>query len=218
MSDSNTTQRRQRINDKTGATFGMLTVLGRAGKKGGKYLWLCRCECGKELEAEGDSIRNGGRYACPDCTKPIRYAKVAKAQTRHGRVGTSMFTTWSAMRQRCYNPNNSRYADWGWRGIIVCDRWNNSFEAFLEDMGERPHGCELDRIDNDGPYSPENCQWSTRKKQGRNKRNNKLITFQGETLPLSDWCERLGLKYGVTNQRLTRDKWTVERAFSTRKA
>jgi len=214
MSNANPTKRRERLKDKTGMKFGMLTVVERLGKKNGKYWWKCKCECGQVFEAEGDSVRKGAQYACPSCTKPIRYSKVAAAKTIHGRAGTRLYTVWAAMRRRCYSKADTRYHDYGGRGITVCDRWRHSFEAFLADMGECPPGMELDRKDNDGPYSPENCRWATKKQQGRNKRNNRLVTFEGKTHPLVVWCERFGLHYYRTLQRLTRDGRTPEEAFA----
>lgn len=96
--------------------------------------------------------------------------------TTHGMSRTKTYNSWVSMLQRCYNPNETGYKNWGGRGITVCDAWNNSFEAFLADMGERPEGTSLDRIDNNGDYEPGNCKWSTRKEQNLNKRmqsNNK---------------------------------------------
>jgi hypothetical protein len=98
-----------------------------------------------------------------------------KLGLKHGYAQTGMkhplYTIWSAMKDRCHNPNNKQYADYGGRGITVCDRWRNSFPNFLEDMGERPEGLTLERSDNDGNYEPSNCVWETRKKQAENRRN-----------------------------------------------
>jgi hypothetical protein len=91
----------------------------------------------------------------------------------HGMEGTPTYRSWDAMKQRCTNLNNPHYADYGGRGISVCDRWLNSFKAFLEDMGEKPDGLTLDRIDNDGDYTPANCRWATYSEQNLNKRSRK---------------------------------------------
>jgi hypothetical protein len=117
------------------------------------------------------------------------------------------------MLERCRNPNNSHYSRYGGRGIRVCDRWQ-VFDAFYADMGERPPGMSLNRIDNDGPYSPENCEWASAVTQGRNKTNNKLLTFQGKTQPLSAWAEELGMTYSTLNTRLQRG-WDDERVLAT---
>lgn len=116
------------------------------------------------------------------------------------------------MKQRCLNPQNDAYKDYGGRGIKVCDRWL-LFENFVEDMGIPPAGATIGRIDNDGPYSPENCHWETYAQQNINYRKNRLVTYKGSTKPLSVWCEELGLDYFRTYQRLYRQEWTVVRAF-----
>lgn len=124
---------------------------------------------------------------------------------KHGHRGSkkpsSTYISWRRMRQRC----NNGY------GFVVCIRWQN-FLNFLEDMGERPKGRTLDRIDNKGDYEPDNCRWATSKEQGRNKRNNVLLTFRGETHCLSEWAEMLGIGYQVLYGRLRRGQ-NVEQAF-----
>lgn len=97
------------------------------------------------------------------------------------------------MKDRCYNANHVHYDRYGGRGISICERWRESFEAFYEDMGARPSGThEIDRIDNDGNYEPENCRWATASENGRNKRNNRLLTIDGKTMCVSDWADQSG--------------------------
>lgn len=119
------------------------------------------------------------------------------------------------MKERCYNPKDSSYYRYGGRGIGVCDRWLNSFENFLEDVGEPPDpSMTLDRYPNqDGNYEPGNVRWATAQEQHRNKSTNRLIEYNGETLPLIVWCERLNLKYTTTQMRLD-SGWPVEAAFT----
>jgi hypothetical protein len=119
------------------------------------------------------------------------------------------------MRQRCHTTSHKSFANYGGRGIIVCDRWRHSFEAFLEDMGPRPSPKHsIDRIDNDGPYSPENCRWATMAEQGANKRSNVMLTAFGETTHLHEWARRAGYSAGAIYGRL-RAGWDAERAIAT---
>lgn len=132
---------------------------------------------------------------------------------KHGKAGTPVYNLWMSMRARCLNPNSAAYANYGGRGITLCDAWRR-FENFYADMGDPPNGATLERIDNGHGYSPDNCRWADRVTQGRNKRNNVLLTIDGETHPLAVWAERAGLKYGTVHQRL-RKGWSPEDAVKT---
>ena len=116
------------------------------------------------------------------------------------------------MMRRCYKENTTQYAYYGGRGIKVCDRWH-SFSNFFADMGTRPEGTSLDRMDNNGDYCPENCRWVAKKTQCRNRRSNVVIEWRGETRILKDWAETLGMNYKLLHQRIS-DGWPVERAFT----
>lgn len=117
------------------------------------------------------------------------------------------------MLARCDNPKNPAYPRYGGRGITVCDRWR-TFEGFLADMGERPAGKSIERINNDGNYEPGNCRWATAKEQNLNTRSNRLVTIDGETRPLAEWAELRGLLVGTVYDRLYRG-WNIERAINT---
>ena len=113
---------------------------------------------------------------------------------RHGLSGTPEYKAWRAMKDRCFNPNTKYYSNWGGRGIAVCDRWKNSFQNFFLDMGSRPTAKHsLDRIDNDGNYSVENCRWATKAEQQNNQRSNRLITIDDVTLTIAQWTKKNGL-------------------------
>lgn len=124
---------------------------------------------------------------------------------------------WRSMLYRCSNPKAPQYKDYGGRGITVCERWRESFRAFLDDMGTRPTKSHtLDRKDNNGNYEPGNCRWATRKEQNNNRRqrrNARLLTVRGETLPLCEWARRVGCSAGLIHGRIA-DGWTVERAVT----
>lgn len=124
---------------------------------------------------------------------------------------TPTYQSWQAMKQRCLQPNHPHYANYGGRGITICERWS-IFTNFLEDMGERPADHSLDRINSDEGYSPTNCRWATRTEQNRNNAQNRNITFRGQTKCLSEWCELLRLNYARVYARLFKLKWSVEDA------
>jgi hypothetical protein len=135
-------------------------------------------------------------------------------RTKHGLVGTPTYISWRGMKERCLRPKHSQYKDYGGRGVKICTRWTESFEAFLEDMGPRPPATSIERRDNSLGYQPGNCYWATRKQQARNKRNNRLITANGETKTLAEWAEITGLSYATIITRLDRQKWTPEDALT----
>lgn len=194
--------------------FGCLTVIEYRGKLGeGKKplpIWLCACDCGKECVVPGTSLKSGNTTSC-GCMK---------GKFTHRMSNSREHNAWCNMKGRCYSKGTKRYKDYGGRGISVCERWLNSFENFFADMGPMPEGMSLDRIDNNGPYSPENCRWATRKEQQRNSRRNVRLTFNGITLGVTEWSERpeiqnLGITFAVLQSRVFRG-WDHGRALTTR--
>lgn len=148
----------------------------------------------------------------------IEQALTAPVHARHDRNGKGRspeYNTWGSMIHRCYSPHNDHYALYGGRGIKVCDRWRESFDAFLEDMGPRPADkTSLDRIDNNGDYTPENCMWSTMRQQSRNRRTNVFLTFQGRTMCLIDWAREHGIHRMTLYSRL-KAGWPLKEALTT---
>ncbi len=130
----------------------------------------------------------------------------------HGMTGTSTHVIWLGMIQRCRDPNAQDWDRYGGRGIKVCERWQ-SFENFLADMGVRPDGMSVERDDNDGDYTPDNCRWATRSEQQRNRRSNVLLTYNGETLCVAEWAIRTGINRMTLHTRINRD-WPVERILT----
>ncbi len=151
--------------DLTGKTFGRLTVLRYAHHRSGKRYWDVKCACGKELTARGTSLTTGQRKTCGCAVSDSLKAR----NHRHGHAGMPTYLTWNGMIQRCTNPKHRRYADYGGRGIKVHPPWR-IFDNFLRDVGERPDGKTLDRIDVNGNYEPGNVRWATIKEQNANKR------------------------------------------------
>lgn len=188
-----------------GRVFGRLTVLPLVRMN--PTMWLCRCECGTELYIRAATLKAGISKSCGCLQKDL--AKVA--HTTHGMKHTREWQTWTSMKYRC-NPASkdaARYAD---RGIKVCTRWG-SFENFYADMGARPEGASIERVDNDKGYSPNNCIWATRITQGRNKRSNKHITFNGVTQTQSAWAAQLGVDDTVIMRRINAG-WPLDIALT----
>lgn len=171
--------------------------------------------CNKEFTVWIGSIRGGKTFGCATCGK----VKCSKRMTKHGKSTTIEYQTWCRIIARCFDPSIRCWKDYGGRGITVCDRWrgDEGFVNFLSDMGERPGaGFSIDRINNDGPYSPENCRWATAAQQARNTRQNFWITHNGRTQVLADWARELGINHKVIFARLNKFGWSVEDALTIR--
>lgn len=158
--------------DLVGQRFGHLLVIERRSNNSyGQTRWLCRCDCGNETIVYAGNLRHGHTQSCGCLQK--RLAK--ESHTKHKMCGTSTYNTWGKIIQRCNNKKDTGYERYGGRGITVCSRWLN-FENFFADMGEKPEGLTIERIDNNKGYFPKNCYWATYTDQNRNKRipkNNK---------------------------------------------
>lgn len=198
--------------DLTGRIFGRLTVLYEQIERVNKQiLWVCKCECGNITVVYGNDLNRGKTTSC-GCFK-------IENQTTHGQLvrdnlDKTLYRTWYHMIERCYNPTNISYKYYGEKGVKVCDRWLNSVTDFISDMGDRPKGYTLDRIDNDGDYTRENCKWSNSETQCNNRRSNKFITFNGETLSQSQWSKKLfGNTYTIKNRLYC--GWSIERILTT---
>lgn len=202
-----------KIKDLNGKVFGRLTVVERAAQNlTRRPAWLCKCSCGRTTVVRGLSLRAGATTSCGCYTKELNPMR----NFRHGHspaIGSSAeYKAWNSMIQRCTNAQCTAYAAYGARGIGVCDEWRD-FANFLRDMGARPPGHSLDRKDNGKGYSPSNCHWATRKQQQRNRRTNRYIEWNGETLTLIEWSEKTGLSTDTIRNRL-RSGWRVEHALT----
>lgn len=181
-----------------GQTFGKLVVLsdadpirnlnGTAVRRS-----LCRCECGKEVVVRNAKLTTEHTQSC-GCQRRITNTKHghAKREIRGGK--SKVYNSWRNMIARCKNPNHESYADYGGRGITVCERWRNSFEDFLSDVGDRPKGLTLDRINNEGNYEPDNVKWATVEAQNQHRRRDIQVTVRGISGSLSFVCRHFGAK------------------------
>jgi len=207
-----------KIIDITGQRFERLTVIRYAGlNKHQKAMWECKCDCGKTITVLGKCLRNGNTKSC-GCYTSDRIREYSKVRWKtHGESGTRLHHEWTAMNQRCRNPNHESYANYGGRGITVCDEWAHSFTAFRDWALQNGYQDDLtiDRIDNDSGYCPSNCRWVDYKTQSRNNSRNVVITYRGETHCLTDWVDILGLNYKIMRARIVDKGWEPSIAFET---
>ena len=183
--------------DLTGRLFGRLTVQGRAvspGRKTTHRHWRCRCSCGAIVVTCTAHLVSGHSTSC-GCARTDR---ITGFTLRHGLSGTSEYQTWINMKQRCLNPKASSFRHYGGRGITICDNWRDNFAAFFADIGPRPSAKHsIERLDNNGQYSPENCRWVLQIEQMNNNRRSRRIEYRGERRTLTQWLRVTGLpKHG----------------------
>jgi hypothetical protein len=195
--------------DLTGQTFGSWTVLRRAdNRSSGQTAWLCRCACGAEHEQQGNALREGLSKQCRECQ--------SKAHRTHGLSRSPEHATWIDIKQRCLNPNNSSWHNYGGRGVTLAPEWQDDFAAFYAELGPKPSPQHsIDRTDNERGYEPGNCRWSTRAEQALNTRQNVRWTYGGKTQTITEWSTELGIKVITLWQRVNAYGWSVERALST---
>ena len=196
-----------------GKRFGRLLVIecaesyvSKSGKK--KSMWKCKCDCGNEAVVMGSNLMSGHTKSCGCFNKE----RVSKAQSKHRMCNDPTYSTWEGMVHRCTNTNSTIFKHYGGRGITVCDRWLE-FQNFYSDMGSRPEGMSIDRIDNNKGYSPENCRWATMKEQCRNRRSNHVIEFNGQKKCLTEWANIFGINRSTLYERL--NKFPVDIALTT---
>ena len=188
--------------------FGRLLVLRRDHSRRGRGYWICRCDCGEERSVLGTRLRSSKTQSCGCLNREL----LLKIRTKHGGKGSAEYRCWMGMRSRCCNPRNASFYRYGGRGL---QRQFESFEEFLAEVGPRPSARHsIDRIDNNGHYTPGNIRWALAKPQARNRASNRLITHDGRSQCLAEWAEEAGLPYRVLQYRIS-EGWSVERALMT---
>lgn len=193
-----------------GCVFGRWSVLDYFGSSGQGAMWACKCECGTEKPVHASSLLHGKSVSC-GC-----YMREATAEfhTTHGhntreRGQSPTYKSWRNMLRRCTDTKHPSYANYGGRGITVCDEWK-LFSNFLADMGEREDTKTLDRIDSNKGYSKANCQWMTMREQANNTARNTFLTHEGETLTIAEWARKIGIAESAIRARVYRGKSAAE--------
>ncbi len=192
-----------------GEQIGRLTVVRRAPDRIIRQ-YICQCSCGRVRMLTSDALKRGHTRSCGCLRKEL----LGKRSRRHGLSQTKAYFCWKHMLDRCYKSTHPNYQNYGARGITVCDRWRDSLDNFIADMGQPPDAHTLDRTNNNGNYEPDNCKWRTYTQQNRNLRSNTLLTFNGKTQCLSAWSEELGIHIQTLMQRRKKG-WPVEFILST---
>lgn len=198
-----------KFKDLKGQRFGKLTVIERAeNATNGRVQWRCVCDCGNQTVCRAFNLQSGHTRSC-GCLHE------EGTRTTHGMKRSRLYRTWESMKTRCNNPNAQRWDDYGGRGIEVCEEWRDSFEAFRDWALANGYRDDLtiERKDNDGPYSPENCRWATKEEQARNKRSNVFMTLNGKTMTITQWAKEIGIDRRTIAKR-KKLGWSDERALT----
>ena len=198
--------------DITGEKYHKLTAIKRVENINGRVTWEFRCDCGNTIYLNKDRVLAGNDHSC-GCQKRKQCGSLNYI---HGKTDTPLYEIWKSMKQRCCNQNVSNYHNYGGRGIKVCDEWMRDFKAFYDwaITNGWKKGLSIDRINNDGDYSPSNCKWSTRTEQLNNTRQNKLLSYKGKIQTISQWAREIGMKEETLRTRLNLG-WDVEKALTT---
>lgn len=166
----------------------------------------CVCDCGNIAIIDPRSLFVGHTRSC-GCIQKATVSRICIERTTHGKSKITEYNIWSHMKSRCNNSNNAKYKDYGARGIKVCPEWEGSFETFLQDMGRRPSHCHsIDRIDVNGNYKKDNCRWALPTEQANNKRNHRVVEYEGVKIPLSLACKKTGINYRSALWRINNNK------------
>ncbi len=187
-----------------GRRFGYLSVVRFSHSHNGHTYWFCICDCGKDIVVRGSHLKSGHSVSC-GCKR---------GNISHQESKTRLYHIWNGMRERCSNSKNPQYDSYGARGIRVCSDWLSyvNFRDWSLANGYAEN-LSIDRIDNNGGYSPENCRWATAREQANNTRKTRFITYNGETHSISEWARKLGIKQSTLSMRINKYGWNAEDAF-----
>ena len=203
----------KRATDLTGQRFGRLVVQKKDETRTKYKYWVCLCDCGVTKSILEGSLKQGYTKSC-GC---LNAENIKKTKWKsHGGSDTKLYKVWQGMKCRCYAKNATKYKQYGGRGITVCDEWKDdygAFQAWALANGYR-EGLTIDREDVNGPYSPENCRWTTNKEQQNNRRDNLMITYNGKTQTLTQWAEETGINEMALRSRIKKLGWSAERALT----
>ena len=190
--------------DLTGKRFGRLIVI-KKGETDKNYntSWVCKCDCGNEVTVQTGHLRSGHTQSC-GCIHDECVRKMIDGNVTHGMSHTPTYNVWKGIRTRCYNPNHISYKYYGAKGVIVCKRWLSSFDNFLEDMGKKPKGKSIDRIDSNGDYEPSNCHWATIDEQNNNMSTNVFVKINDKTKTIAEWARYYGKNKAAVYSRIRR--------------
>ena len=193
--------------NRVGERYGMLVVESFAGN--GK--WKCICDCGNEVIVRSGNLTYGNTKSCGCLNDYKRH----NSCITHGDSYSRLYKIYHCMKDRCYLHSHKEFYRYGGRGIVVCDEWKDSYQRFKDWAMASGYSEDLtlDRVDNDGPYAPWNCKWSTRQEQNNNRSDTKYISYTGECKSLANWCRELNLNYRTVWARLFKYGYSVEKAF-----
>lgn len=202
-----------KFTDLTGSKFGRWTVIRYEGiNKLHRSMWMCRCECGTEKVIAGYSLTRGGTKSCGCLAKELVIDRNKKRFT-HKMSKSRLYEIWALIKQRCYNKKNKDYKSYGGRGIAMCDEWKKDFISFFDWSMANGYNPKLtiDRVNNNGNYSPDNCRWATLQEQANNKRVNRLISYKNEIHTIAEWARQVNIKERIIRSRLSMG-WSFEKA------
>jgi hypothetical protein len=200
--------------------YGKLVAIERSKNISGKTAWKCKCDCGNITYVSTSNLTCNRIKSC-GC---LKLEKLLERSTTHNQRHTHLYDVWKSIRQRCNNPKNRGYHNYGGRGITICEEWDKSFETFYkwsyangystENQKDEKLKLTIDRIDNNGNYEPSNCRWVDRKTQASNTRIAKFFTINGETKCFSEWCRIFGIHRATFDRRI-KNGWSIEKAITT---